>query len=570
MGFRPFDAVHTDPRSLTYHRQAPPAHSKPEAPNFPDRKYEISLDSAPFIPPERYPSPPRGMWYDVPRERPEPQQQPKPIFPWENHRPPPTRVFTPAYVTPPLTKPEVRSDPAHKRPDVRLEPIIKRGNSPSRVDSELEPTSPASSTRSVRFRDEDEEIDIPAAGSPLLETGEEGTTPSELSVSPPPPPELIQKTPVPISEFWNASAATNAWDEDPGIRRYIERVIDQTGLGGRRRSDVLRSRMVLDGDSVHLEEGPPPTRQPKHGFFKATDFPGPDERPSLPVTPALPMTPREGWRHSRQEEGEEEGPSEKSPPLQSGPLVEAEGVPRQSEWVCVHGRRWGPRDCLCVLANVLRYHKNPVERLARLAAEPEVILRRLSEDAEGVPDREVVESSEGLPGKRKGVDDGRSTRGVESVPEGTSAVQTGSGGQGKETPLVAPVPLKRRSADPVGNLEAASSGEGGPAGKKPTYSEIAGTTPGRAEGTAAKGNVAKERPAAREGVDVKGTSAKGIAAEKGIAAKEGGSKAGAAAAKGTTKGTATVKSTAAAGGFAAKESALDIAARGRGTELLDI
>lgn len=479
------------------------------------------------------------MWYDIPRERPEPQQQPKPIFPWEDHRPPPTRVFSPAYVTPPLRKPEVRPEPAKKRPEVRLEPAIKRRTSPPPADSEPEPASPVSSTRSVRFHDEDEEIDIPAAGSPLLDLEEEGTSLPELSVSPQ-SPEPIEGTPVPIAEYWNASSAANAWDDVPGIRRYIERVIDQTGLGGRRRTEVLRSRMVLDGDSVHLEEGPPPTRQPRHGFFKATDFPGPDERPSLPVTPALPTTPREGWRHSRREEREEEAPREgESPPPRSGPLIEAEGVPRQSEWVCVHGRRWGPRDCLCVLANVLRHHKNPVEQLARLAEEPEELLRRLSEDAEGVPEREFVGSSEGLSGKRGAVRVSEEARAGKTGGGG----QAGAGAQEKETPLVAPVPLKRRPADPVGSLEAASSLEGGAAGRTPTFSEVVGKAAGReGEGTAAKG------PAITGAV------------AKGTAAKEGGSNGGAAAAK----------RTAAVEGVAAKESALDSAARGGATEVLDI
>lgn len=476
------------------------------------------------------------MWYDIPRERPEPQQQPKPIFPWENHRPPPTRVFTPAYVTPPLKKPEVKPEPARKRPEVRLEPAIKRGISPPRADGELEPASPASSTRSVRFRDEDEEIDIPAAGSPFVELEEEGTSLSTLSVSSL-SPEHIEETAVPIAEVWNSSTAANAWDEVPGIRRYIERVIDQTGLGGRRRSDVLRSRMVLDGDSVHLEEGPPPTRQPRPSFFKATDFPSPDERPSLPVTPALPVTPREGWRHARREEGEEKGTS---PPPPSETLVEAEGVPQQSEWVCVHGRRWGPRDCLCVLANMLRYRKNPVERLAQLAAEPEALLRKLSEDAGGVPEREVVESSEGLSGKKRVVrDDGGRARGAGGAQE-TRATMTGGGREEMETPLVAPVPLKRRPADPVGNLEAASTLEGQARGQKPEFSEVAG----RKEGTVAKGAVFKEDTAAT-----------------GTAAKESTTPA---------KGPAAKKSAVAKQGAASGESALDSAARGGGTEVLDI
>ncbi|MBE3049549.1 hypothetical protein IMZ48_45045, partial [Candidatus Bathyarchaeota archaeon] len=328
------------------------------------------------------------MRYDIPPERPEPAQRPKAIFPWESHQAPPTRVFAPDYVTPIL-----------KKPEVRLEPAIKREASPPRADGEpAEPSSPTSSTRSVRFREEDEEIDIPAAGSPLLET-DEGTTPSDSSVSPP-LPESLEEPQMPMTEFWNSSAAANAWDDVPGIRRYIERVIDQTGLGGRRRRDVLRPRAMVDAGPVRVED-PPSTRLPRRGFFKITDFPSAMDRPSLPVTPALPATPGGKWRDARYGEAEDEE-MELSPPPPPGPLVEAEGVPRQSEWVCVHGQLWEPCDCLCDLANVLRYHKNPVERLARLAADPAALLKRLSADIGGVPEREVVGSSEGLPGRRCG------------------------------------------------------------------------------------------------------------------------------------------------------------------------
>lgn len=420
----------------------------------------MSLDSAPFVPPERYPSPPKNMWYDIPPERPEPAQRPKPIFPWESHQAPPTRVFAPDYVTPPL-----------KKPEVRLEPAIKREASPPRADGEpAEPSSPASSTRSVRFREEDEEIDIPPAGSPLLGPDEEGTSPSDSPVSPI-SPEPLEEPPVSAPEFWNSSTAANAWDDVPGIRRYIERVIDQTGLGGRRRRDVLRSRMMPDGGAMHIVESPPPTRQPRRGFFKITDFPSAVDRPSLPVTPALPGTPGDRRRDARYGEAEgEEG--ETSPPPRPGPLVEAEGVPRQSEWVCVHGLLWEPCDCLCDMANVLRYHKNPVERLARLAADPAALLKRLSADSGGVPEREVVGSSEGLSGRGRGGAEGGVKGGAEGGEKGAGEmrrVERERGAQEKgETPLVAPIPLKRRPADPVGDLEAASSIGPGNA----TYSEV--------------------------------------------------------------------------------------------------
>ncbi|KAF9870824.1 glycosyl transferase family 8 [Colletotrichum karsti] len=72
-------------------RQPPPADSRPEALNFPLQVYEMSQDPAPFVPPERYPSPPRNMWYEVPKEK--PSQKPRAIFPWEANQPKPTRIF---------------------------------------------------------------------------------------------------------------------------------------------------------------------------------------------------------------------------------------------------------------------------------------------------------------------------------------------------------------------------------------------------------------------------------------------------------------------------------------------
>lgn len=433
----------------------------------------MSRDSAPFVPPQRYPSPPRGMWYDVPTARPEPSQKPKPIFPWESHQAPATRVFAPDYVTPVL-----------KKPEVRLQPAIKREtNPPGTNDEPAEPSSPASSTRSVRFRGEDEEIIIPPAASPLMDLVEGETSPSGSVVSPPSPDPLEE--PVLAPEFWNSSATANAWDDIPGIRRYIERVIDQTGLGGRRRREVLRSMMKPGGNLMHTDEGPPPTRQPRRSFFKITDFPSAIDRPSLPVTPALPATPRDRWRDVQHWEADDEEIETSPPPPSMGPLVEAEGVPRQSEWVCVHGQLWGPRDCLCDLANVLRYHKNPVERLERLAADPEALLKRLEADVEGVPEREVPGSSEGLPGKMRtasaesgGVvaEKADERRGGEwDIEDASPAVGEQGGTQEKgETPLVAPVPLKRRSVDPVGSLDVAASSLGGPGvSHKPAYSETA-------------------------------------------------------------------------------------------------
>lgn len=72
-------------------RAPPPADSKPEAHNFPATHYSMSSDPTPFKAPERYPDPPKDMYYEVPKTP--TYQKPAPIFPWEKNAPKPTRVF---------------------------------------------------------------------------------------------------------------------------------------------------------------------------------------------------------------------------------------------------------------------------------------------------------------------------------------------------------------------------------------------------------------------------------------------------------------------------------------------
>ncbi|KAI6783204.1 uncharacterized protein J7T54_000706 [Emericellopsis cladophorae] len=82
----------------------PPSDSKPEAVNFPSTVYTMSQDPTPFVPPDRYPSPPKNMWYEVPKEPPAPAAQPpKQVFPWESHQPKPSRTFTNATPLPDLS-----------------------------------------------------------------------------------------------------------------------------------------------------------------------------------------------------------------------------------------------------------------------------------------------------------------------------------------------------------------------------------------------------------------------------------------------------------------------------------
>ncbi|KAJ2973192.1 hypothetical protein NUW58_g8999 [Xylaria curta] len=96
----PFEAEQEPPpfqpsmSSWDAQKHPPPVESKPEAMNFPATIYEMSKSTAPFIAPQQYPSPPKDMWYEVPKEAPAASSEPlKPIFPWEATRPKPSRVF---------------------------------------------------------------------------------------------------------------------------------------------------------------------------------------------------------------------------------------------------------------------------------------------------------------------------------------------------------------------------------------------------------------------------------------------------------------------------------------------
>ena len=66
----------------------------------------MSSDIKPFKAPERYPDPPKDMWYEVPKTP--TYQKPAQIFPWEQNAPKPTRVFPED--KPEITKPSTSVD----------------------------------------------------------------------------------------------------------------------------------------------------------------------------------------------------------------------------------------------------------------------------------------------------------------------------------------------------------------------------------------------------------------------------------------------------------------------------
>jgi hypothetical protein len=284
----------------------------------------MSQDAAPFVPPPRYPSPPKDMWYEVPTAPPAPPAEPpRPVFPWEGQQPKPTRTFAsvvPDFVTTPQD----------------TGTWVEHGVGGS-VESGLHVESQPPEGDSTETGTE--------AGSSIA------TLPSQLT---PTEASTVQAEP------WDAFQLSNAWDEVPEINRYVE------GLQKHKRGKSLQ------GISSPATTGPRYRRDPNKSVFKLTDFPSAVERPSLPVTPA-PIARPSFWGQEQPDARELE---------LSLPLPSAEGVPMQSDWVCVHGRRWQPTDCLCDLTDLLLPLKDPEVQLQKLARQQyEALLLKLEASA---------------------------------------------------------------------------------------------------------------------------------------------------------------------------------------------
>jgi uncharacterized membrane protein YgcG len=331
--------------------------------NFPQTHYAMSSDPAPFVPPERYPSPPKNMWYEVPKEPPAHlTEKPKPVFPWESHQPRPTRVFTnpiPPPPEPPVTAAEPTlsaSSPggAETFPPTGLQQTQHGAESPASEQAVSEPQTPP-----------------PPQGGAV--------PPSHAAVSASSAAAAATAPPTATGDIWSSFPRTNAWDNVPEINRYVDRTLQ------RHRRTWSRNLALSSGKGAAApgEEEPLEFGFARRGS-KVTDFPSEDDRPSLPVTPAPIRRPRRrpGYHH-----GGGDGPGGNGFGGWGGDvggedeeqLPAAEGVPGQADWVCVHGIWWGPADCLCDLTNVLRYHKDPAAQLQKLAKEQsELLFQRLA------------------------------------------------------------------------------------------------------------------------------------------------------------------------------------------------
>ncbi|GAP87586.2 putative glycosyl transferase family 8 [Rosellinia necatrix] len=284
-------------------KHPPPTESKPEALNFPATVYEMSKSTAPFIAPRQYPKPPKDMWYEVPREAPAPPSEPpKPIFPWEAHQPKPSRVFV-------EEKPEASQDSgAH---------IV--GTPPSEV---------------LKVQSSNESL--LAEASPVEQKSEPATPAQIMTLDP-----------------WTSYSRTNAWDEVPGIERYVD------SIHQKQRPKKAPGTITLPGPGEGVED----TTRQRRGS-KLTDFPSEVERPSLPVTPA-PIRRENFW-----------DPESISSHNDKNPLLPfAVGVPGQRDW-------------------------DPAVQLQKLAQQGEDLLQKLDgcgrQGSSDLPPRSLPSGSTGL------------------------------------------------------------------------------------------------------------------------------------------------------------------------------
>jgi glycogenin glucosyltransferase len=224
-------------------RAPPPADSQPEASNFPATHYSMSSDPTPFKAPERYPDPPKDMYYQVPKTP--TYQKPAPIFPWEKDAPKPTRVFA-------------------------------EDNIPVTEAPHLESSDSAAASSSADVEEEKSATVTP-------------TTPT------------FQITP---ADPWQTYTRGNAWDDIPEIERYIGNLqknrkgniqvlqgygsgIEQVSSPGARRHSMKLTDFPTELERPSLPVTPAPIRRPTFWGEER------DEEGELPAAEGVPS--QEDW-----------------------------------------------------------------------------------------------------------------------------------------------------------------------------------------------------------------------------------------------------------------------------------
>ena len=281
--------------------EPPPAHSRPEASNFPSNIYQMSEDPSLFQPPIAYPEPPNNMYYQIPESA--PAEEPlKPIFPWESNQQKPVRVFADELLpASPIGGALVMASGEDQKPLVATEDENKEAQEAGNDEDQEPPVTVADNNRipSVTI--------YGGSQTPSIITDyddEKGAEEDKQDTLTPTTPTEPAKPLMPFASY----SRTNAWDEIPEIELYIAN-LSQKRFG---KIQIL-AQNSNSPDGVSAAETSQKFRRPS---MKLTDFPTEIERPSLPVTPA-PVRRPSFW-------GEEKDPAAELPG--------AQGVPDQAEW----------------------------------------------------------------------------------------------------------------------------------------------------------------------------------------------------------------------------------------------
>ncbi|KAI1496741.1 nucleotide-diphospho-sugar transferase [Biscogniauxia marginata] len=266
---------HTSSSSWDASKNPPPKDAGPEAINLPGSVYAMSRDTAQFGGHGRYPSPP-----------------PAQIFPWEAHRPKPSRVFADDIPHVPHT-PYMHPTPHVPQEEPQVESYVEDED---RLEAS-EPSTPTGQNRPYPAPRTWSESSVTETSSIDLQKSEP-TTPTTPTIH------------VTSSDPWTSFSRTNAWDDVPEIERYVDAL-----------QRYRRSRSMKSPGTINLPSPGEMGRQQQG--HKLTDFPSEVERPSLPVTPAPIRRPKFwGGGGPGIDDGEDDDPS----------LPAAEGVPPQNEW----------------------------------------------------------------------------------------------------------------------------------------------------------------------------------------------------------------------------------------------
>lgn len=339
----------------------------------------------------------------MPKEKPAPPtEKPRAIFPWESQQPKPSRLFA--------------DEPKSSEPEPEAEPSMTEGSTVA-TSGETRSSQDSSATMAET----------------LITESSETEHKSEAST-----PTLTAK--VTPSDPWASFTRINAWDDNPAIEKYIDAMpmYKKHRSQGSTASQKSLGSVVGGGGAERSQQDTSAGAEWRRRGSKLTDFPTAVERPSLPVTPA-PIRRPKFWAPGGPGAGDEDEDDDQLPA--------ADGVPRQSDWVCVHGRLYGPGDCLCDLTNLYRFHKDPVVRLQLLAQQQsELLLQKLGHVDTG--EREERRGSIGIEGHEIP---------QRSLPFGSDSIISPTY-VARSAPVHSPQPVKPTGSTVRGILEQGGSG----------------------------------------------------------------------------------------------------------------